>query len=92
MPPPRFNGAQRVVIVIAAGAALLFFGDWVTALGSRSLTGWTGYAPLQSTYVPYLGGLHPWVRLVIWLALIALWAAMSIALLRSRPSGPSETS
>jgi hypothetical protein len=22
----------------------------------------TGYAPLQSTYVPYLGGLHPWVR------------------------------
>ncbi|MGC1418948.1 MAG: hypothetical protein WA786_02350 [Acidimicrobiales bacterium] len=92
MRPLRLNSAQRVVIVIGVGAALLFFGDWVTSLGSRSFTGWTGYAPLQSTYVPYLGGLHPWARLVIWLALIALWLAMSIALLRSTPSGPADRS
>jgi hypothetical protein len=80
------------VIVIGLGAALFLIGDWVTAIGSRSLTGWTGYAPLQNTYVPFEGGLHPWARLIIWLAFIVLWVAVSIPLLRSSPRRPPDES
>jgi heme/copper-type cytochrome/quinol oxidase subunit 1 len=53
-------------------------------LGTRPDTGWTGYAPLQSVSFPSEGGLHPWVRLVIWLILIVLWMIVSMAVLRSK--------
>ena len=84
----RLNRAQRIVVVIGLGVALGFFGGWVTALGSVSgAFGWTGYAPLRvATFGPE-SGLHPWVRLVIWLALTVVWAGTSIILLRS-PSEP----
>lgn len=43
-----------------------------------------GYAPLQTYTTPnILGGLHPWVRLVIWLLLILVWVVASLLLFRS---------
>jgi hypothetical protein len=82
--PP--NRQQLVVLVVGLGLTLYVLGDWLTTLGSRALNGWVAYAPLQA--VNPLGGLHPWVRLVIWLLLIALWVGTSCAILRSRPSSP----
>ena len=83
----RLNPGQRVVIVVGLGVALYFFGGWVTTRGIGA-TGWVAYAPLSDTYnTPSpLGGLHPWVRLVIWLFLILAWVVVSIALLRSPAS------
>ena len=80
----RFNLAQRIVVVVALGVAVLAFGSWVTRLG-RHASGWVAYTPLSnSATVPDLGGLHSWVRLVIWLVLICAWAALSVGLLRTR--------
>ena len=75
------NRAQRVVLVVALGAALAVVGWWITSWSTD--TGWTAYAPL--TRGP-LGshGLHLWVRAVIWLILIGAWTGTSLALLRSR--------
>ena len=77
------NFAQKVVVVAGLGFAFVAFGQWVTTRGS--LTGWTGYAPLSGASFSQLGGLHPWVRLLIWLGLTLLWMLSSVFLLRSRP-------
>ena len=74
------NRSQRLVIVVGLGAALYVLGQWMMSLGSH-LTGWVGYAPLSNQF-PFQG-LHPWLRLAIWLVLIALWVLSSAALLGS---------
>jgi heme/copper-type cytochrome/quinol oxidase subunit 1 len=80
----HFNFAQRIVFVIGLSAALFLVGCWSTSLGSHLLTGWVAYAPLSNSSIPPLvGGLHPWVRLVIWLILVVFWVAVSLVLLRS---------
>jgi hypothetical protein len=78
--------------VIGLGLALYSFGTWATAIGVRGLTGWTGYAPLQSVN-PSLGagGLYPWVRLLIWLVLIGVWTCISAALVGERSSHDKES-
>jgi len=82
----RMSHAQRVVIVIAAGLALYQFGTWCTTWGSRSFTGWVAYAPMSnSQFTPYVGGFHPWVRMMIWLFLIVLWLAFSLIVLEATP-------
>jgi Zn-dependent protease with chaperone function len=83
----RLNLGQRIVIVIGLAASLLIFGEWAMTWGTHSFTGWTGYAPLSgSIYAPAVGGLHLWARMLIWLALIAIWVVASAAVLRtSRP-------
>jgi hypothetical protein len=82
----RLNFAQRVVGIIGLGFAVWVFGDWLTTLGSHANFGWVAYAPLSnSVNVGDLGGLHPVVRLAIWLLLFALWTGLSMALLRTRP-------
>jgi len=88
----RFNVQQRVVIVIGLGVGLYCFGGWVTTRGGSG-SGWVAYAPLSNTInasdLPG-PGLHPWVRLLIWLALIAVWVVVGVVLLRSRsPRGSS---
>jgi hypothetical protein len=85
------NHPQRIVVVVGAGIALYFFGVWAMTWGLSGLSGWTGYAPLNqqtstsfTTSTDYLGpGLHPWVRLLIWLILAAVWTGFSIVMLRS---------
>jgi hypothetical protein len=86
--PRRLNLAQRIVTIIGLGIALGIFGLWVTTRGG--ISGWVGYAPLSTSAayrsnlsVVFRGGLHPWVRLAIWLALTVVWTGASIALLRS---------
>ncbi|NNN09321.1 MAG: hypothetical protein HKL85_09040 [Acidimicrobiaceae bacterium] len=85
----RFNLAQRVVVVFGLGAVLYLIGGWATSINSFS--GWVGYAPLRQgsaafATTTFIGGfLHPWVRFVIWLVLIALWVGVSLTLLRSLP-------
>ena len=91
-----FNVRQRVVVVIGIGAALFFFGSWLTTRGQGG-SGWVAYAPLSNTInasdLPG-PGLHPWVRLLIWLALIAIWVVAGVVLLRTRSpedsSGPAD--
>lgn len=76
------NQSQRVVIVVGLAVALYAFGEWLTGLGSNLNVGWVAYAPLGSQ--SNITGLHPWVRLVIWIILIALWVGASLRLLRSK--------
>jgi len=76
------NHVQRVVIVVALGFAFYGSGQWLTSLGSNLNFGWVAYAPLSKQIAP--DSLHPWVRLVIWLALIAIWALASVTLLRTQ--------
>jgi hypothetical protein len=83
----HLNFPQRIVVVIGLALALSVAGEWLTALGTRANFGWVAYAPLSnSVSVGDFGGLHPWVRMAIWLILVALWAALSAALLRTAPS------
>jgi heme/copper-type cytochrome/quinol oxidase subunit 1 len=90
------NIRQRVVVVIGVGAGLFFFGIWLTTRGAGG-SGWVAYAPLSSTVngadLPG-SGLHPWVRLVIWLTLTVVWVVVGVVLLRSRRaedlSGPAD--
>jgi len=76
------NHSQAIIVVIGLGLALYVLGDWLTTLGSYSPTGWTGYAPLSTGDV--FGGFHPWLRLIIWLLLIAVWVRSSTALLSTK--------
>jgi heme/copper-type cytochrome/quinol oxidase subunit 1 len=75
--------AQRVLIVVALGFATYVFGQWFieTAEGARGLTGWVGYAPLSNTAFTQTRILNPWVILLIWLVLIAIWTVVSLAVL-----------
>ena len=80
----RLNLAQRLVLVIGLGFGLAFFGEWVTIQGTHSI-GWVGYAPLSgATFTPLPGGLHEWVKLMIWLGLTIIWTSAALILLRPR--------
>jgi heme/copper-type cytochrome/quinol oxidase subunit 1 len=70
-------------MVIGLGIGIFFFGQWATTRGEAS--GWVAYAPLSNSSTVGVGGLDPWVRLVIWLALTLAWTLTSIALLHGRP-------
>lgn len=75
------NRPQRLVIVVGLSATLYVLGQWLMSIGSNLNFGWVAYAPLSKEFAPE--GLHPWVRLVIWLVLIIIWALVSATLLRS---------
>ena len=83
---PLLNRAQRLVLVVALGATLYVFGQWLTSLGSNLPIGSANFVPLSDAFP--LEGLHPWVRLALWLVLIAIWAIASMALLRSQAAKP----
>lgn len=76
----RLSRAQRFVIMSALGFALYLFGAWVTALGEHLPYGSVTFTNVSSSIV--VGGLHLWVRFVIWLALISTWLGVSIPLFR----------
>lgn len=83
------NRTQQIMIVIGLGVGLYAFGGWITTRGSLGY-GWEAYAPLSNSYGTQVGGSHPWVRLLICLALILIWVIVSLLLLRS-PSEPKTT-
>jgi hypothetical protein len=78
------NRSQRLVLVVGLAAALYAFGLWLTGLGSNLREGWVAYAPLSNQFD--ITGLHPWVRLVVWILLIAVWAFTSAWILRDQLS------
>jgi heme/copper-type cytochrome/quinol oxidase subunit 1 len=83
----RLSTAQRVVVIIALGLALAIVASYLTSLGTRA--GWYAYAPLtgQAFSPPSLG--EPgWVRMIIWLATISVWAVASATVLRQSPDYP----
>jgi hypothetical protein len=70
-------------MVVGLGIMLCFLGLWLTSLGDHLPTGWVAFAPLKGNVnIATVGGLHPWVRLVIWLILTVLWTGASLGLLR----------
>jgi hypothetical protein len=80
----RLSTAGRVVIVIAAGLALAVVADYLTSLGTKF--GWYAYSPLaRQVAFSSASGEPGWLRAVIWLAAISLWAALSAAVLRHSP-------
>jgi hypothetical protein len=70
----RLKLAQRLVAVIGLGVIFAIFGTWVTTLNTP--LGWVAYAPLSAT-PEFPGAVAPWTRLLIWLALIGVWAMAS---------------
>jgi hypothetical protein len=82
----RLSTAQRVVVVVALGLALGIVASYLASLGTRG--GWYGYAPLSGQlFQPQLMGEPGWLRLIIWLAAISLWAFASVRVLRHSPAG-----
>jgi hypothetical protein len=78
----RLGFAQRIVVVVALGLALGVLGNFLVNLGSPGAdSGWFGYAPLTRSVLEVGGGLSGWQRLLVWLAVIAIWAAASLRLL-----------
>jgi heme/copper-type cytochrome/quinol oxidase subunit 1 len=82
----RLSQPQRVVIVVALGLVLAVAGSFVTSLGSPA-TGWFAYSPLTSGVFTSGPSIPSWLSLIIWLVLIAVWAAASIRLLKPSPAG-----
>ena len=77
----RLNTAQRVVVVVALGLALGIVASYLAGLGTG--TGWYAYAPLSGQLSQSQGIGEPgWLRLIIWLAAISLWALTSLRTLR----------
>jgi uncharacterized membrane protein YwaF len=83
------SGSQRGVIVVALGLAIYVFGQWLLEtweFGSRANFGWVAYAPLSTSLnTGQLRILHPWVILLFWLILIAVWLFASLILLQRHP-------
>jgi hypothetical protein len=73
---------QRVVVVVALGLALGVTGTYLMSLGSGIRSGWYAYSPLTATLQAPSTGIPEWLRLIIWLALIGVWALASIRVLR----------
>ena len=82
----RLNMAQRVVVVITLGLALGIVASYLTGLGVRN--GWYVYAPLSGSLQAPGNGEPGWLRLIIWLAAISLWALTSLRVLSQSP-GPA---
>jgi heme/copper-type cytochrome/quinol oxidase subunit 1 len=80
----RLGRAQRVVVVVALGLALGIVASYLTSLGTR--TGWYAYAPLSGqVFEPKGIGEPGWLRLIIWLAAISVWALASLRVLQQSP-------
>jgi heme/copper-type cytochrome/quinol oxidase subunit 1 len=84
----RLGTAQRVVVTVALGLALGIVASYLTSLGTE--TGWYAYAPLSRQVLQPQGIGEPgWLRLIIWLAAVSLWALTSLRVLRQSPGRPT---
>ncbi|MGO8886932.1 MAG: hypothetical protein ACLPUO_19305 [Streptosporangiaceae bacterium] len=77
----RLGKGQRVIIVVALGLVLWTVGSYLVSLGGPR-SGWYAYSPATSALYAPGTGLAAWLRLVIWLALIGLWAVAALRVLR----------
>ncbi len=74
----RLNVAQRVVMSIGWGVGLMALGMTTETWRSSAIGGWFGYVAGSSfPGAPFLVR-HPGLRLLMWLALTGLWAAVSV--------------
>lgn len=73
------NVAQRVVVSVGWGVALMALGVTTETWRSSGIEGWFAYAPVGGSFpgAPFLAR-HPGLRLLLWLALTGLWAAVSV--------------
>lgn len=76
------NKSQCAVIIVGLGAVLYTFGLWFTGLDTKLNYGWVAYSPLSNRFDTT--GLHPWLRLLIWIVLIVLWVVASATLLKEQ--------
>lgn len=86
------NRAQRVVVTVGVGVALLSVGRSVELWQGASAGGYFAYAPLSTEAYPGAPFLvrHPGLRLVLWLVLALAWTVMSLRLFSDRPEpGPT---
>ncbi len=72
--------AQRVVVALGLGLAVV--GRYLVSLGGGARFGWYAYSSFTAELRPPGTGLPAWLRLIIWLALIVLWAVASVRVLR----------
>jgi heme/copper-type cytochrome/quinol oxidase subunit 1 len=79
----RLSQPQKIVVAIALGLAFGAAGIYLISLGTTTRFGWFAYAPLSGSAYPPGTGLNGWQCLLIWLALIASWALISVRVLRS---------
>ncbi|MGH3246424.1 MAG: hypothetical protein ACRDOI_09460 [Trebonia sp.] len=85
----RLGQSQRIVIVVALGVACGTAGIYIDSLGRTAAFGWYAYAPISPAPYSPDTRLAGWLLLIIWLALIALWALVSIRVLRPSPAAPA---
>lgn len=80
--------------MIGMGIGLYLFGHWLIGFWQGGSFGWVSYAPLSQATSPPEVILHPWVRLLIWLALTGIWVATSLWILSTRkgPAGVGDSS
>jgi hypothetical protein len=73
----RLNLGQRIVVVVALGAALCVVATYIIA---RYINGpvWFGYAPLTSAPSTYRPSFGP---ALVWLVAIAAWGVTSVWIL-----------
>jgi len=84
----RLSQPQKIVVVIALGMAFGVAGIYLTNRGNTAGFGWYGYAPFSEAAFAPRTGLPGWQRLIIWVALISLWALASVRVLRPSPGEP----
>lgn len=79
--------AQKIVVVVALGLALWALGSYLVTLGSggelSAFSAGGGFAAPFGSSLPF--GLKPWLRLIVWLVLIGVWALASVRVLRPSP-------
>ena len=88
----RLGIAQRVVVVVALGLALLAVGIYISFLGlpggaAGGFENATFLSPSQGFSPPMLltqagPDLSPWEQLLVWLGIILVWATLSVVVLR----------
>jgi hypothetical protein len=88
----RLSKAQRIAVVVALGLVLAALASYLVTLGSPSqrftagAQGFTAGGGFSVTFGgPLQPGLKPWLRLIIWLTLIGVWALASVRVLRPSP-------
>ena len=80
----QLGTAQRIVVVVGLGVVVATLASYISSLGGFGAQfGWFGYALLSGNGVlGEQGTLSPAEQLLVWLGLVAAWAAVSIWLLQ----------